>query len=78
MTPAGEWLLDNYYLIEEQIRVVRHHLPKTFGRGLPQLTAPHNCPRIYDIAAEAITHGDGRWDAESLTRYIAAYQRKPI
>lgn len=41
MTPAGEWLLDNYYLIEEQIRVVRHHLPKTFGRGLPQLA-----PRI--------------------------------
>ncbi|MGQ5968272.1 GH36-type glycosyl hydrolase domain-containing protein [Serratia sp. IR-2025] len=76
MTPAGEWLLDNYYLIEEQIRVVRHHLPKTFGRGLPQLTAPHNCPRIYDIAAEAITHGDGRWDAESLTRYIAAYQKE--
>lgn len=76
MTPAGEWLLDNYYLIEEQIRVVRHHLPKTFGRGLPQLGPPHNCPRIYDVAAEAITHGDGRWDAESLTRYIAAYQKE--
>ncbi|SQI43739.1 Uncharacterised protein [Serratia plymuthica] len=76
MTPAGEWLLDNYYLIEEQIRVVRHHLPKTFGRGLPQLAAPYNCPRIYDVAAEAIAHGDGRWDAESLTRYIAAYQKE--
>ncbi|MBO1503984.1 cyclic beta 1-2 glucan synthetase [Serratia proteamaculans] len=76
MTPAGEWLLDNYYLIEEQIRVVRHHLPKTFGRGLPQLSAPHNCPRIYDVASEAIAHGDGRWDAESLTRYIAAYQKE--
>lgn len=36
MTPAGEWLLDNYYLIEEQIRVVRHHLPKNFGKGLPR------------------------------------------
>lgn len=76
MTPAGDWLLDNFYLIEEQIRVVRHHLPKTFGRGLPQLAAPHNCPRIYDIATEAIAHGDGRWDAESLTRYIAAYQKE--
>ncbi len=76
MTPAGDWLLDNFYLIEEQIRVVRHHLPKTFGRGLPQLAAPHNCPRIFDIATEAIAHGDGRWDAESLTRYIAAYQKE--
>ncbi|HEJ9094514.1 TPA: glucoamylase family protein [Serratia odorifera] len=76
MTPAGEWLLDNYYLIEEQIRVVRHHLPKNFGRGLPQLAAPHYCPRIYDVATEAIAHGDGRWDAETLTRYIAAYQKE--
>jgi cyclic beta-1,2-glucan synthetase len=74
IAPAGEWLLDNYYLIEEQIRVVRHHLPKNFGKGLPSLSAPHNCPRIYDIAAEAIAHGDGRWDAASLTSYIAAYQ----
>lgn len=75
ITPAGEWLLDNYYLIEEQIRVVRHHLPKNFGKGLPPLAAPHNCPRIYDIATEAIAHADGRWDATSLTSYIAAYQQ---
>ncbi|MEW7315021.1 glucoamylase family protein [Buttiauxella gaviniae] len=75
ITPAGEWLLDNYYLIEEQIRVVRHHLPKNFGKGLPSLAAPHNCPRIYDIASEAIAHADGRWDATSLTSYIAAYQQ---
>lgn len=75
ITPAGEWLLDNYYLIEEQIRVVRHHLPKNFGKGLPPLAAPHNCPRIYDIASEAIAHADGRWDAVSLTSYIAAYQQ---
>lgn len=75
ITPAGEWLLDNYYLIEEQIRVVRHHLPKNFGKGLPPLTAPHNCPRIYAIASEAIAHADGRWDAASLASYIAAYQQ---
>lgn len=75
ITPAGEWLLDNYYLIEEQIRVVRHHLPKNFGKGLPPLAAPHNCPRIYDVASEAIAHADGRWDAASLTNFIAAYQQ---
>nr|WP_246859698.1 glucoamylase family protein [Dickeya oryzae] len=74
-TPEGEWLLDNYYLIEEQIRMVRHHLPKNFGKGLPVLAPPHDCPRIYDIASEAIAHGDGRWDTTSLTGYIAAYQQ---
>lgn len=76
MTPAGNWLLDNFYIIEEQIRAVRQHLPKNFGRGLPQLAPPHGCPRIYDIATEAIAHGDGRWDAENLARYIAAYQKE--
>lgn len=73
--PAGEWLLDNYYLIEEQIRTVRQHLPKSFGKGLPSLMSPLNCPRIYHIASEAIAHGDGRWDATSLTSYLAAYQQ---
>ncbi|MBH2998317.1 cyclic beta 1-2 glucan synthetase [Serratia marcescens] len=73
--PAGEWLLDNYYLIEEQIRIVRQHLPKSFGKGLPSLISPQNCPRIYDIASEAIAHGDGRWDTASLTSYITAYQQ---
>ncbi|MEQ6277153.1 GH36-type glycosyl hydrolase domain-containing protein [Kluyvera huaxiensis] len=73
--PAGEWLLDNYYLLEEQIRIVRQHLPKSFGKGLPSLAPPHYCPRIYDIASEAITHGDGRWDVASMTSYIAAYQQ---
>jgi cyclic beta-1,2-glucan synthetase len=74
--PAGEWLLDNYYLIEEQIRIVRQHLPNNFGKGLPALAPPHHCPRIYDIAAEAIAHGDGRWDTASLTGYITAYQQE--
>lgn len=73
--PAGEWLLDNYYLIEEQIRNVRQHLPPSFGKGLPSLTSPQLCPRIYDIATEAIVHGDGRWDIASLTSYLNAYQQ---
>src|SRR5437870_4688686 len=37
ITPAGEWLLDNYYLIEEQIRTARRHLPKGYSRELPRL-----------------------------------------
>jgi hypothetical protein len=37
--------------------------------------SPLNCPRIYHIASEAIAHGDGRWDAASLTSYLTAYQQ---
>ncbi len=75
IAPAGEWLLDNFYLIEEHIRLVRQLLPKNFGKGLPTLVEPQSCPRIYDIAAEAIAHSDGHWDASTLVRFITAYQR---
>ena len=37
ITPAGEWLLDNFYLIEEQIRTARRHLPHGYSRELPRL-----------------------------------------
>ena len=33
ITPAGEWLLDNFYLVEEQIRTARRHLPKGLQSG---------------------------------------------
>lgn len=76
ITPAGEWLLDNYYLIEEQIRTARRHLPKGYSRELPALSEGPGTgmPRVYDLAMEAIAHGDGRIDAETMTRFVAAYQ----
>lgn len=76
ITPAGEWLLDNYYLIEEQIRTARRHLPKGYSRELPALSEEPKAglPRVYDLAMEAIAHGDGRIDAQTITRFVAAYQ----
>jgi cyclic beta-1,2-glucan synthetase len=76
IAPAGEWLLDNFYLIEEQIRTARRHLPKKYSRELPHLAAGPSAglPRVYDLAFEAISHGDGRVDGESLSRFVAAYQ----
>src|SRR5688500_9890124 len=76
LTPAGEWLYDNFYLIEEQIRTARRHLPKSYSRELPLLAngTSANLPRVYDIALQAISHGDGRVDTESLRRFVAAYQ----
>ncbi|MEO6065662.1 MAG: glucoamylase family protein, partial [Lysobacterales bacterium] len=76
LTPAGEWLLDNAHLIEEQMRTARRHLPRDYSRELPRLAtgASIGLPRVYDLALEAISHGDGRVDAESLNRFVAAYQ----
>ena len=39
ITPAAEWFLDNYHLIEEQIRTARRHLPRGYSRELPRLTS---------------------------------------
>ena len=76
IAPAGEWLLDNFYLIEEQIRTARRHLPKGYSRELPRLLNGPSAglPRVYDIALEIISHGDGRVDPENLSSFVAAYQ----
>ena len=76
ITPAGEWLLDNFYLIEEQIRTARRHLPKGYSRELPRLAGGPSAglPRVYDIALETISHGDGCVDPENLSGFVAAYQ----
>ena len=76
IVPAGEWLLDNFYLIEEQVYTAKKHLPKGYSKGLPQLSkgASAGLPRVYDIALEIISHSDGRIDLESLTGFVNAYQ----
>ncbi|MBI5102415.1 MAG: cyclic beta 1-2 glucan synthetase [Nitrospirae bacterium] len=76
ITPAGEWLLDNFYLIEEQVRMARRHLPKGYSRELPRLQdgLSSGLPRVYDLALETISHGDGMVDPENLSSFVAAYQ----
>ncbi len=76
IAPAAEWLLDNFYLIEEQIGLARRHLPKAYSRELPRLAQgpSRGRPRVYELAHETIAHGDGRVDAATLQRFVAAYQ----
>src|SRR6187401_3503296 len=71
--PAAEWLIDNFYLIEEQIRAIRRLLPPAYSRELPRLAngPAANFPRVYGIALELITHVDGRVDEASLSSFIA-------
>ncbi len=76
ITPAAEWLLDNFYLIEEQILMVRRHLPAGYSRALPQLLngASIGLPRIYDVGLELISHADAQLEGGSLGAFVAAYQ----
>ena len=74
--PAAEWLLDNLYVIEEQIRIAKKHLPRSYSRELPHLKNGPSAglPRVYDLAIDTISYGDGRVDPESLSSFISAYQ----
>ncbi|MBP6355489.1 MAG: cyclic beta 1-2 glucan synthetase, partial [Nitrosomonas sp.] len=74
--PAEAWLLDNFYLIEQQINQARRHLPRGYSRQLPRLANSSSAgfPRIYDLALQLISHMDGRIDKENVTQFIVAYQ----
>jgi cyclic beta-1,2-glucan synthetase len=77
ITPAAEWLLDNYHLVEEQIREIREDLPPSFYRLLPKLESEpfRSYPRVFGIAWAFIAHTDSRFDPESLRRFVRAYQQ---
>jgi cyclic beta-1,2-glucan synthetase len=77
ITPAAEWLLDNFYIVEEQLREIRDDLPLGFYRKLPKLVSGHleGYPRVYGVAWAYVAHTDSRLDPEVLHRFIMTYQR---
>ncbi len=77
VVPAAEWLLDNYHLVEEQIREIRDDLPPGYYRQLPKLAeGPFaGYPRVLGLAWAFIAHTDSHFDPQTLQRFIRAYQR---
>jgi cyclic beta-1,2-glucan synthetase len=77
LVPAAEWLLDNFYVIEEQIRTARRHFPPSYSKSLPRLAVGPMAgyPRVYGIAMEMIAHADGGVDLASLNAFVASYQK---
>jgi cyclic beta-1,2-glucan synthetase len=74
--PAAEWLLDNYHVVEQQIRDIRDDLPVGFYRQLPKLAAGPfaGYPRVFGMAWAFVAHTDSHFDPAVLRRFIAAYQ----
>jgi cyclic beta-1,2-glucan synthetase len=77
VSPAAEWLIGNFHVVEEQLREIRVDLPKSYYYELPKLIMGEmrGYPRIYSIAITFIAHTDSRLDEESLRRFIRAYQQ---
>ena len=76
MTPAAEWLLDNFHLVEESIREARDDLPPGYYRQLPKLAdgPAAGYPRVFGIAWAFVAHTDSRFDPDMLCRFVRAYQ----
>ena len=76
VTPAGEWLLDNYHLVASEIRQVRQNLPGDYYRELPKLASRDQAgdARVYAIAVELVRHSDSRLDRQQLVRFLDSFQ----
>jgi cyclic beta-1,2-glucan synthetase len=76
ITPAAEWLVDNYHIVDEQLREIRDDLPPGFYRELPKLAEGHlhGYPRVYGLAWAFVAHTDSRFEPETLRRFVRAYQ----
>ncbi len=76
ITPAAEWLVDNYPIVDEQLREIRDDLPPDYYRELPKLAGGHlaGYPRVMGLAWAYIAHTDSLFEPESLRRMVRAYQ----
>jgi cyclic beta-1,2-glucan synthetase len=77
ITPAAEWLVDNFHIVDEQLREIRDDLPVGYYRKLPKLAFGHlrGFPRVLGVAWAFVAHTDSRFDPELLRRFVTAYQR---
>ena len=76
VSPAAEWLLDNFHLIEAQLEEIHAGLPRSYFRALPVLQDEPlaGLPRVYGIAWAFVAHTDGAFDEALLVQFLSAYQ----
>ncbi len=78
ITPAAEWLVDNFHSVETHVRQVRQDLPPGYFEELPKLGTGflEGHPRIFGIVWAYVAHTDSRFDPELLGRYIRSYESR--
>jgi len=76
ITPAAEWLVDNFPVIDEQLREIRDDLPANYYEELPKLAEGHlaGYPRVVGLAWAYIAHTDSLFEPDSLRRMVRAYE----
>ncbi len=77
ITPGAEWLLDNFHLVEQQLRQIADDLPPGYYRQLPKLAdGPFaGYPRVLGLAWAYVAHTDSLLSGPVLVRFVKAYQQ---
>ncbi|MDZ4067055.1 MAG: glycosyl transferase, partial [Tabrizicola sp.] len=77
IAPAAEWLLDNFHLVEQQLRQIRDDLPPGYYRKLPKLAdGPFaGYPRVFGLTWAYVAHTDSLLSGPVLARFVRAYQK---
>lgn len=81
ITPAGGWLIDNYYLMNAQIQAIKFDLPAGYYKDLPELSAGpfSGLPRVFEIAWALVAHTDSHIEPRTISQFLSAYQaRRPL
>ncbi len=76
ITPAAEWFVDNFHIVDEVLRRVREDLPLGFYRQLPTLAdgAFRGYPRVLGLAWTFVAHTDSRFEPDTLERFVGRFQ----
>ena len=77
ISPAAEWLVDNYHVVDAQIQQIKDDLPPGYYRQLPKLAGGPlaGYPRVVGVAWAFVAHTDSRFDPQLLRRFVRAYQQ---
>ena len=76
--PAGEWLLDNFYVIEETVKQIAKELSlKKYVNFLGIANGNYEgFARVYVLASEIVAYTEGKIERDDLEKYIQSYQTK--
>ncbi|MBC7396069.1 MAG: DUF3131 domain-containing protein [Bdellovibrionales bacterium] len=77
VSPAAEWFVDNFHIIEDQLREIKRDLPKNYYDELPKLADGElkGYPRVYAMAMAMIAHTDSRLDEDAMKRFFQSFQK---
>ncbi len=78
--PAGEWILDNFYIIEERAKFIEKELTEKRYKNLNGIASGRykGFARIYVLAEEIVNYTDGKIDEDGIKLFLSSYQRKKL